>query len=414
MGYQYNATPGRLSPGIQEENLHIATGLRNANLSAIISSNLGGICPSTAVGTIDGSPGSTSLRAGATAWNGNLPVPMTPSLFCILVPLECYTGSHGAVTFRAHATGIDQFGNVIEEWTPWLTKTQTSTSQVILVTFSKVFAYVTDVVMHTSNVTGPLVSTVSCGWHTCIDPTAIQASALTDYTAFWVLGGLGPTTTASNLDTLGSWANWGVGTPIRMQPYGPSTPFPTPEVMGAMALIIRDRNTPAVINKAGRLAPQGQLVESGAAPTTGVCIGRSASGWQGCPHKFGFFSDDTWATKLNSVNGTATASSSTTLTNSGASFPSMVGWTVRAGSSYATVSSNTATVITVSAWVGGTPSGTATYSVTNLNLGGSSTYNGGIPTAGAGVGRDDIELSSLLRTTFNTQRGSNATKSYRD
>ena len=63
--------------------------------------------------------------------------------------------------------------------------------------------------------------------------------------------------------------------------------------------------------------------------------------------------------------GTATAVSSTTLTDTAASWipGTFVGMTVTAGSSTAIVLSNTATQVTMASWTGGTPTGTPAYSM---------------------------------------------------
>lgn len=67
-------------------------------------------------------------------------------------------------------------------------------------------------------------------------------------------------------------------------------------------------------------------------------------------------------------SGTATASSTTTLTDSSATWTTnqWAGSFINAGSSTAVIVSNTATVLTVASWTGGTPSSTASFSITNV------------------------------------------------
>lgn len=71
------------------------------------------------------------------------------------------------------------------------------------------------------------------------------------------------------------------------------------------------------------------------------------------------------AIKTGTTTGTATASSATTLTNSGAAWTTdqWHGQVVVAGASWGIVTGNTGTVMTVDSWRGGTPSGTASYAV---------------------------------------------------
>lgn len=72
------------------------------------------------------------------------------------------------------------------------------------------------------------------------------------------------------------------------------------------------------------------------------------------------------------VTGTATSTTATSLTNTGASFGTLTGHIVVAGSVYGVIVSNTGTVLTVDRWynpatpggaAGSTPSGTAVYMV---------------------------------------------------
>jgi len=66
--------------------------------------------------------------------------------------------------------------------------------------------------------------------------------------------------------------------------------------------------------------------------------------------------------------GTATATSTTTLTESSATWTTnqWAGAFLQAGNSSATIVSNTATALTVTSWSGGTPSSTSAFSITNI------------------------------------------------
>ena len=120
--------------------------------------------------------------------------------------------------------------------------------------------------------------------------------------------------------------------------------------------------------------------------------------------------------------GTATATSATSLTNSGASFPSggYVGHIVVAGTVYGVITSNTGTVLTVDRWynpatpggtAGSTPSGTTPYMIlpggapawfmaltanNTAPAGGDTTLAGEITTAGGGLIR---KLATYAHTT---------------
>jgi len=92
----------------------------------------------------------------------------------------------------------------------------------------------------------------------------------------------------------------------------------------------------------------------------------------------------------SSYKGTATGSTATTLTDSGAAWITngFAGCTVTAGTSTARILSNTATALTVDAWVGGTPATTANYTI----------FNTGLRAPGAGV-IDQIDIMNVVATT---------------
>ena len=99
------------------------------------------------------------------------------------------------------------------------------------------------------------------------------------------------------------------------------------------------------------------------------------------------------------TQGTATSTSSTTLTNSGATWTvnAFAGLTITAGTSVGVISSNTATVITVASWTGGTPSGTAAYTINNTGGGltGGLVYTCLLPTSGF-TQVVELELTNLI------------------
>jgi hypothetical protein len=498
---RYNQTPSGGGVGLNEYNLHQASGLRNGCLNAVISSAFGGVVAASEtggfVGTVAtriGDVGSTvmgtfptlGLRSALTSWNGVLPVPMTPSLLLYVIP-----GPAGAIPatwrVRIRMTGLDQFGNAIEEITPWISKSVTTTSQWAIINMSKVFAIVNDAWVQTDNVWDnhpTFNSAAAIGWHTMVDPTKAQALALTvtAYSALWTLGNAGAVVT--NLDFLGTAANWGIGTPLQVSPYGTDMPVPSPEIVGATVTLLRQKTTPTVLNTiaralayrspvAGQVATTSgtatgtsatTMTDSGASwtvnayagatitinsrtgvvasntstvmtltaagwsgttPSTGsytvearvlagVRLGQNVAGWQGTPHKIGFFSNDSWVSnKVSGVDltglstrtletGTSTATAATTMTDSGKSWTTnaYAGWVVSTGSGAsarsATVVSNTGTVLTFSAWSGTTP-GTGTYTIS--------------PGEGM-IGEDEMMFTSLLRTSHGTRRQSGPERSY--
>jgi len=345
----FTATPGATGPGVTERELHPQSGLRLMPFNVTITRNLAAIVATAPIGNADGSTMGdwpTSLRHQAVAWNPIMPFPATPTV-------TLFVGQHTAVfpatvQVQVRMRGRDQFGNAIEEITPWVTKVMTTTSQLFCLHMSKVFAVVDDCWVKTSNVSTVATSAASIGVIAVIDPAKSEAGVMGDvdwYSAVWAVMAGGPVNT--NLDHCGTAPNWGLGTPMRVEPYGPSNPYASPEIMGCTATLLRQTTTPTVINVTARVPARGQLSVSGAAPTTGVALGRSTSGWQGCMHKLGFFSNDSWTTK-----------------------------------------------------------------VAGIDLGGSSLRASGIPAAWAQLGEDDIQLTMLLRTTVATMRGANPSKTY--
>jgi len=313
MRQQFQTAAQQTGVGINERNLHVTTGLRTASFTATVEQSLGGICltTGTTIGSVSGSTAGwgPSLRAiTASAWRPNLPYPQTPVIGIFALPAGTPPFALPQTQrFRVRMLGLDQFGNPIEEITPWITKSMTLASQMTFIVMSKVFSVVNDCYIATVNVSS-LLSVASIGWAAAPDPTGIESSAITDnpFAASWnaFLAGA-PTTT--NADFVGTEANWGVGTPLLMEPYGPDMPFPSPDILGATGILLRQINTPTVLNTVARLPARGQIGAGGVAPTTGIAIGRSAAGFQGTPHKLGFFSSDDWTTKITGISLTGSS-----------------------------------------------------------------------------------------------------------
>jgi hypothetical protein len=350
MSYQHEAGPNAHGVGVTEEQIHVASGIRNSTLNVVVQRSLTGIISSvgTDIGTAGGIRSSgfaTSLRlSSSSAWNPVMAVPQTPLVFIYAVSLIAFPTT---VEFRIKMTGLDQFGNRIQEITPWQSKTQTTTSQMILFCMSKVFSVIDDCWIDTNNITNAAsISNAAIGWGPIADPTGLEASAVTDNPSAanvaWVSGGA----TGTNTDLVGTEANWGVGTPMRVAPYGPAIPFPSPEYLGGTVSLVREVNTPALLNAVAVVEGRDQPT-AGVVPVTGFALGRSAAGFQGTPHKLGFFSNDAWTTKI-----------------------------------------------------------------TGIGLTGSSTRASGIPTAYVHTIEDAIQINVALRTTLGTQRDANATSSY--
>lgn len=494
---RYNQTPSGGGVGLNEYNLHQATGLRNANLNAVVSTSFGGVVNAadtiagaftvfTRIGNTDGSVmgtwPTTSLKNWQTGWNGVMPVPMTPSVLLYVIG---FSGLPATWRVRIRMIGLDQFGNAIEEITPWVSKTSSTTSQVAVINMSKVFSVVHDAWVMTDNVwdTAPTFSSsAAIGWHTCIDPTKAQAMAATIavYQTFWLAQNAAAI--VSNFDFCGTAANWGIGTPHMVTPYGQDMPVPTPEILGATMTLLRQKTTPTALNTVARvlsykgvvggLGPNASGTSTGTAATTltdsgagwitnayagftvttggrtgvvasntgtvltltaagwsgttpssgqaytieakvlaGIRLGQNVAGWQGTPHKIGFFSNDSWvANKVSGIDltglstrtietGTSTATAATTLTDGGKSWVTnaYAGWIVSSNGKFATVTSNTGTVLTVPSWTGGTPTSGQAYTIS--------------PNEGM-LGEDEIMLSSLLRTTYGTRRQSGSERNY--
>lgn len=208
--------------GVREENIHQGSGLRIASVTALLNRSMtaaaGGFHPNTGILTPSGGQ-VTDANLGlwqnitalaTTGWYGRLPVPMTPVIRTLTIPLT----STNRIQFRV--TGFDQFGNHTVETTPALDLTDLAAAVITdgfwWVCCSKVFSYVTKVEFRGEglNTIGGLF--FQCGWSPMVDPAGVEAAAAFDYY----------TLAAGNhtINTLGTFRNWGIGTPLRVSPYG--------------------------------------------------------------------------------------------------------------------------------------------------------------------------------------------------
>lgn len=339
--------------GVAEEQLHIATGLRNRTHQVAISTNFFGVTISTPIGTASGGvSGSgtnfwgTGLRAAGSVWNPILPVPMTPTV----TVFHETSAIPGGLQFQLRLRGTDQFGNPIEDVSPLIGKTVSTTDYISSITMSKVFATVDEAWIWTVGVINT-TSVLGIGWSTIIDPLfsglAPTSVPITNPAAFQarmtVLNAGATGTIWANQNT---YPNWGVGTPVRVQAFGPAQPFATPELIGGTGILLREKTTPTVINAVARFPGKNQPFTGGVASAVGLTFGQSVAGWRGTPHKIGFYSNDFWTTKLG------------------------------------------------------------------IGLGGSSTRAAGRPTTQAQVGEDELMLLFWLRTSIGSQRLSNTATSY--
>jgi hypothetical protein len=334
--------------GIREEQLHQGTGLRNAVIPAIIAVRPAvSLISGAAVTLLTEQAAFTSIKT--SAWRGHLPVPMTPTLF---IGVNCA----GACQLQFRVTGFDQFDNHIVETTPIITVPANANNQCFL-HLSKVFRFVENVEYKSNGLTALAVSVTISG---IIDPTGVEGAGAGIDIGFGVAG---------PIRLIGTWANWGLGTPMRMAPYSTALPASTQpnfpptrlqhqwEVTGATATRLKNNGaTAAILNSvvnSGYLPIFGdsssgnttlRIGQSGAAFSSGGYITDRA--WAGTPHKIGFVSSDAWATGFSKA------------------------------------------------------------------FTGSSTRASGVPTAADQVGEDDLEFIIALRSSLGTRRATNPESSY--
>lgn len=195
--------------GLREENAHPGSGLRVQSVTATFP--IWSLAQFTGGSRIDFTPGQiTTMNAGiftsilpalSSAWNGRLPVPMTPLMLCGLIKAS------GTLHVQIRVSGYDQFGNHIAETTPMIEITGVNIGDhAFWINMSKVFSYVDNVELRGDIELG---STIAPGWSNIVDVSGIELASLNFFTAG-----------ASSVNTLGTAANWGIGTPLRISPYG--------------------------------------------------------------------------------------------------------------------------------------------------------------------------------------------------
>lgn len=255
--------PGGL--GIDERQIHIASGLRTASMS--------GMCVTDADAIVD-----NATPANQTSWtaltlvsnSARLPVPCTPVI----------TITHGNASPTAHVAqfrfrGYDQFGVAIQEILPQITTGPTDQNDLSLQVCSKVFAYVTEVAYLLSGF--QTSTTFDVGYQFIWNQVAYAAEDGGDSEIF---GG----------------ANMGIGLPLRVSPYGPNlgatldpntdTSITDPEILSFV--MINHTNSDAIVVVPSRAATTATTDE-------GFQVGISASGYEGCAHKIGIELDATGA-----------------------------------------------------------------------------------------------------------------------
>lgn len=274
MGERYDS--GAQAPGIgyREEQIHPASGLRIAHCGGVLGTNLAGI---QALRTFEAfiTDGGANLASSATwqslktaaTWKGRLPIPMTPAINIIATVSD---GS-GTALVRFRATGFDQFGTKIVEVTPWLSLVTTSVAFYQIIYLSKVFSFLDDLEFMADDLLG--TGQVGVGWTAM--PSTTKAEAATISVS---LAGAGASNTSVIIQ---GDANWGIGTPLRIEPYGADQPFAKPEVMGAGGALLYSSYGPTVIGTPAKFPLSTSAVD-------GIALGQNASTWQGCPHKIGF------------------------------------------------------------------------------------------------------------------------------
>jgi hypothetical protein len=84
-------------------------------------------------------------------------------------------------------------------------------------------------------------------------------------------------------------------------------PYATPEILGGGHItILAESTTPTVL-----MTTQATPVDGRTSGKVYLAIGKSVSGWQGCMHKIGFESTDSWATPLSTVGLTGSSTRTT-------------------------------------------------------------------------------------------------------
>lgn len=271
MGERYDSGAHATGVGYREEQIHEASGLRIAHCGGVIGTNLAGIqaLRNFSLLLVDGAiglPTWTSVKIAAN-WKGRLPIPMTPAINLITT----VSSAPGTALVRFRATGFDQFGAKIVEMTPWLSLVTTSTAFFQIIYLSKVFAFLDDLEIQCDD----LLSTgqIGVGWSAIISTAKAESATLSVS-----LAGAGASNTSVIIQGDG---NWGIGTPLRIAPYGADQPYATPEIMGAGGALLYSSYGPTMIGTPAKFPVASAVID-------GVRLGQNTSGWQGTPNKIGF------------------------------------------------------------------------------------------------------------------------------
>lgn len=265
---RYDASkPG--GSGYREENMHPGSGLRCAYMTGMFNQALGLIVNNQA-----SSETATFTDLTLVTAQGRLIVPCTPVI----------TYSHNNATpvakeIQFRVSGFDQFGNHITETTPAITTTITVTTEESLVVLSKVFAYVSRVEFR-------------CVGFQTSDVIDVGQRFIFDAPAFDVAA-----------DEIFGGTNMGIGTPLRVMPYGAN----------ALAVPIQPANSEAILwpeilslttinhsdtDKTSVLKPWESTV------TGGFMLGQNASGYEGCHNKVNIVIDTANGEDITSIAGT--------------------------------------------------------------------------------------------------------------
>jgi hypothetical protein len=248
--------------GLREENLHVGSGLRVETMSPLVGSLLNGI--SLIALPLGGGGGAAVTTWQQTGFSGRLVWPSTPVVYQSAAP---------AVNKRARVRvhGIDQFGVPISETSPWVTH------GAVLITrcypLSKVFAEVTQLEWQSEGYDAA-TDLISLGTENTFDPINSGDNTVAPLTARdWI-----------------HEENLGLGTTIRVSPYGDEDP-----VIGRVMGYNWTQGVGASIE---RFRPA-----TDPSPVAGFVVGHSEPGFEGCAHKLGFQSPDAWVTKIQRFGG---------------------------------------------------------------------------------------------------------------
>lgn len=275
MGVPYKQLPIPDGTGYREEQIHQASGLRIATVSCVLKTQLAGIQALTAFEDVAGAvgPGEPLMAADWVSmkvdadWHGRLPTPMTPAITLITTT----STAPGTINIRFRARGYDQFGATIVETTPWLAIATTSSSFYKIIYLSMVFSFLEDLEFQCDDVLG--TGEFSVGWSAIIEPSKAEAATLSVS-----LAGAG----ASNTDVdIIAPTNWGIGTPLRVQPYGPDQPYATPEFLAGSGALLYSSHGPTFLGTPA-------IFPAATSTADGAVLGQNAIDWEGTPNKIGF------------------------------------------------------------------------------------------------------------------------------